>query len=276
MEMSDIAIEKLDDIIEKTTKSIATNTDLDMREFLGIDKALTRISGELQNNASKLTEIDKHLKKECNKLAEIQDNPEYSDDLRDRVSHRIRELKEERSARLEILTQNRKELASQFARIRQTVEKILDDDLSLREKIKLVFREHGFTITAILTAFGLTISTIITSLTGGNSGGSSTPPKNPNKVKEWFKRKLKALARLLGRLSGKVAAALPGIIGSIIAGVLNFLKKIVTAASQHIWLFLTSIVTLIGYKILYSPRMSSQTHSMNGSAAGRLHLKRKQ
>ena len=29
-----------------------------MREFLGIDKALTRIKGELANNAGKLTEID--------------------------------------------------------------------------------------------------------------------------------------------------------------------------------------------------------------------------
>jgi len=29
-----------------------------MREFLGIDRALTRIKGELQNNASKLSELE--------------------------------------------------------------------------------------------------------------------------------------------------------------------------------------------------------------------------
>ena len=88
----------------------------------------------------------------------------------------------------------------------------------------------------VLTAFGLIISTIITSLTGG-AGGSLTPPEKPNKLKEWFKNKLKALARLLGRIAGKAAAALPGIIGSIIAGVLNFLKKVVTAAAGHVWIF---------------------------------------
>jgi len=43
--------------------SIGVNTDLNMREFLGIDKALTRIKGELQNNAAKLSELDKHTKK---------------------------------------------------------------------------------------------------------------------------------------------------------------------------------------------------------------------
>ena len=77
--------------------------------------------------------------------------------------------------------------------------------------------------------------------------------KNPNKLKEWIKNKLKALARVIGRLAGKAAAALPGIIGSIITGVLNFLKKVVTAAAGHVWLFLTSIATLIGYRLLYPP-----------------------
>ena len=87
----------------------------------------------------------------------------------------------------------------------------------------------------MLTAFGFIISTIITSLTGGaaGAGGSSTPQKKPNKLKEWFKNKLKALARFLGRIAVKAAAALPGIVGSIIAGVLNFLKKVVTVPSTN-------------------------------------------
>ena len=147
--------------------------------------------------------------------------------------------------RLEITTQNHKELSSQFLRIWQTIEKILDGDLTLREKVKLIFREQEITITAVLTAFGLIISTIITSLTGGaGAGGSSTPPKKTNKLKEWFKNKLKALSRLLGRIAGKAAAALPGIIGLIIAGVLNSLKKVVTAAAGHVWIFLSSLATL--------------------------------
>ena len=249
--MDDLTSQKLEEVIDEVTRSIGTNTDLDMRRFLGIDKALTKISGELTNNMSKLTEIDEHLKYEHTKLDEIKDDPSYSEDLCDHIKKRIAELKEERATRLEINSQNRKELASQFSRIRQTIEKILDEDLSLREKLKLIFREHGLTITAVLTSFGLIISTLINALTGRS--GSSTPLKNPNKLKEWVKNKLKALARVLGRLAGKAAAALPGIIRSIIAGVLNLLKKVVTAAAGHVWLFLTSIATLKGYRLLYPP-----------------------
>ena len=252
IEMDELPPQRLEEVINEVINSIGTNTDLDMREFEGIDKALTRIQGELANNAGKLTELDGHLKREQGKLAEIETSPDLQVH-EERVKAKIADLKEERAARLELLSQNRKELASQFSRIRQTIEKILDEDMSLREKLKLVFREHGLTITAVLTSLGLIISTLITSLTGGAAGGSSTPPKNPNKLKEWVKNKLKALGRLLGRLAGKAAAALPGIIGSIIAGILNFLKKVVTAAAGHVWLFLTSIATLIGYRLLYPP-----------------------
>ena len=215
IEMDELPPQRLEKVINEVMNSVSTNTDLDMREFLGIDKALTRIKGELVNNAGKLTEIDAHLAREQGKLEEIEDSPDLQVH-EERVKAKIADLKEERAARLELLSQNRKELASQFSRIRQTIEKILDEDMSLREKLKLVFREHGLTITAVLTSLGLIISTLITLLTGGATGGSSTPPKNPNKLKDWIEKKLKALARLFGRLAGKAAAALPGILGSVV------------------------------------------------------------
>ena len=174
--------------------------------------------------------------------------------MKQRVEGIIADLQEERSARLEIISQNRKELASQFSRITtDSPEKILDEDMNLREKLKLILREHGLTITAVLTSLGLDhFNDNFIALTGGAGTGSSTPPKNPSKIDEWVKNKLKALGRLFGRLAGKAAAALPGIIGSIIAGILNFLKKIVAAAAGHVWLFLLSIATLIGYKLVDS------------------------
>ena len=45
------------------TRKASQNTYLDMREFLGIDKALQTIQGELINNTSKLTEINERIKK---------------------------------------------------------------------------------------------------------------------------------------------------------------------------------------------------------------------
>ena len=40
------------------------NTDLDMHKFLGINKALQSIQGELLNKTSKLTEIDKRIQRD--------------------------------------------------------------------------------------------------------------------------------------------------------------------------------------------------------------------
>ena len=72
---------------------------------------------------SKLSEVDNKIKYEQDKLDEMKDGTQYTDEMRDRVSKRIEDLKEERKTRLEIATQNQKEMQSQIARIRQTIDK---------------------------------------------------------------------------------------------------------------------------------------------------------
>ena len=60
IEMESIPLMELSSLAEDIhvkTREASQNTDLDMREFLGIDKALQTIQGELVNNTSKLTEI---------------------------------------------------------------------------------------------------------------------------------------------------------------------------------------------------------------------------
>ena len=59
LEMESIPLEELSSLIEGIhvkIRAASQNTDLDMREFLGIDKALQSIQGELLNNTSKLTD----------------------------------------------------------------------------------------------------------------------------------------------------------------------------------------------------------------------------
>ena len=81
-----------------------------MREFLGIDWALQSIQGELLNNTSKLTEINKRIQRDTKKLKEVEDNPTYSDEQRQLYKDRLDDLNTEKQARLEILSQNRKDL----------------------------------------------------------------------------------------------------------------------------------------------------------------------
>ena len=63
-----------------------------MREFLGIDKALQTIQGELSNNTSKLTEINKSIKRDTKKLEEVEDDPTYSDEQRQLYKDRLDSL----------------------------------------------------------------------------------------------------------------------------------------------------------------------------------------
>ena len=72
----------------------------------------------------------------------------------------------EKKARLEILSQNQKDLPTQVARIKQTLGKVLDKNTSLAERIYTLFREQGISIFSILTAFSMTISTIALAITG--------------------------------------------------------------------------------------------------------------
>ena len=53
-----------------------------MREFFSIEKALQSIQRELLNNTSKLTEINKHIKRDTKKLEEVENDPTYSDEQR--------------------------------------------------------------------------------------------------------------------------------------------------------------------------------------------------
>ena len=55
IEMERITLEKLSSLAEDIhikTREASQNTNLDMREFLAIDKALQSIQGELSNNTS--------------------------------------------------------------------------------------------------------------------------------------------------------------------------------------------------------------------------------
>ena len=137
-----------------------------MQEFLGIDMALQSIQGELLNNTSKLVEIDKRIQRDTKKLEEGGNDPTYNDEPKQLYRDRPDDLNTETEARIEILSQNRRHLQTQVARIKPTIEKVLDKKTSLAERIRTLFREQDITIFSILAALLMTISTIVLAITG--------------------------------------------------------------------------------------------------------------
>ena len=206
--MESIPLEELSSLVEDIhvkTREASQNTDLDMREFLRIDKALQNIQGELLNNTSKLTEINKRMKRDTKKLEEVENDPNYSDGQRQLYRDRLDDLNTEKQARLEILSQNRKDLQMQVARIKKTLEKVLDKNTSLEEKIRILFREQGITIFSNLSVLSMTISTVVLAITGvfGGGGGVESSPSKDIELDKMVKKMVRQVSRCTQRAHGK-------------------------------------------------------------------------
>ncbi|VDI16981.1 Hypothetical predicted protein [Mytilus galloprovincialis] len=161
--------------IEQGTSFIneETQTYMTKREMDGIISAMTSVKEEIANELAKLNETNKDLAKENAKLEQAkEDNDEFQID---RISSRIRELESERSARLEVININKEKLRSQVNRFKQTIHKMLNEDKTLGERIRTLFREQGITIVSVLTAFGMIIGVIVEAFTGGTTSPSPSP-----------------------------------------------------------------------------------------------------
>ena len=224
----------------ETTLSDAPE-QLPLREIRGLDKALQTIRGELVNNLAKLTELDNHITREQNKL----DEPDIGDFERRRIAERIRNLKDERVSRLEAASASREALRSQISRIRETINRLINEDTTLAERIRTLFREQGITIVSILTALGMVISTLVLAVSGGSA--AVVPPTPPSKggLREWVKKYLHALGRVLAKLAAKAGAALPGIIGSVVGWLLNLLSKTAGWLASNLWALMLAVGSIL-------------------------------
>ena len=192
--------------------------------------------------------VDTHIALEKRKLDEADDGG-VDELIRRRIAERLRDLQDERSARLEAASASKDALRSQISRIRETIGRVLNEDTTLAERVRTLFREQGVTLVSILTAVGMAISTLVLALTGG--GGTVTPPSPPpapsdkGGLREWAKNTLQALGRVLAKLAGKAAAALPGIIGSIVSWLLGTLGKAAGWLAEHVWALAVAVGGLL-------------------------------
>ena len=123
LEMGSIPLEELSSLVEDIhvkTREASQNIDVDMRQFLRIDT-----KRELLNNTSKLTEFNKRIKRDTKTL-----DPTYTDEQRQLYRDRLDDLNTEKQTRLEILLQNQEDLQTQVARVKQIIEKVIDQNTS--------------------------------------------------------------------------------------------------------------------------------------------------
>ena len=155
-------------------------------------------------------------------------------------------------------SQNSAVLRTQINIIKETFNKILEDDATLAEQVRTIFREQGITVVSILAALSLAISTIIASIIASTRdvvvvpapapSPAPTPAPSPapgKNVKEWKKDTLNHLSNLLQKLGSKALDALPGIIGAAVSWLLNALSGAVGWLAEHVYAFVSGIAILV-------------------------------
>ena len=263
----------------QTELALGPPGSLPFRELAGLDRSLRNIRTTVLKMTSD-REVKKlrvkELKDEISKVSydPADDGVEFSENLQEKQ----REIKTE----IEVLDSEIREydgkFRGQFQRIKQTVDKMLHQDLTLGEQIQTLFREQGITIASVITALGLAIGMIINSiLSAAKSIVNPTPSPKPTPkpeptpkpkptptpeptpepgIKGWIKQQLQKIANLLSKVADKMLIALPGIIGSVVSFVLRAASTAVGFISEHLWLLIVALVGLL-YNYLKSLSLSS-------------------
>ena len=264
----------------QTELALGPPGSLPFRELAGLDRSLRN----MRTTVLKMTsdrEVKKatlrQLKDEISKVSYDDGEVQFDENLQEKTE-KIKTLEEE----IEVLDSEIREydgkFRGHFQRIKQTVDKMLHQDLTLGEQIQTLFREQGITIASVITALGLAIGMIINSiLSAAKSIVNPTPSPKPTPkpdptpkpkptpkpeptpepgIKGWIKQQLRNMANLLSKVADKMLIALPGIIGSVVSFVLKAASTAVGFISEHLWLLIVALVGLL-YNYVQSLSLSS-------------------
>ena len=246
---SDNSIKLIETSLTEIVVEASTQTDgLTLRELQGLDIELRTISSSLRSAIAKSMAKQVDIDKEKQKLEEMVNDEEYSDEQREKVRARLQRFQDEQKAINDQIRILKGRYSNQIYQIRELIMKFLDKETgTLGERIRTLFKEQGITIISILTALGMTLGVLIEALLGGTNGTTTTSESTSDKkggARDWIKNKLKALSQLLGKLADKALASLPGIIGSILSWILNRAKGAIGWLTQNLWAPITGVGVL--------------------------------
>ena len=285
--------EGLNTFLETSTQTelaLGPPGSLPFRELAGLDRSLRnmrttvlKITSDREVKKARVKELKDEISKVSYDAADDEAGVEFSEDLREK-QREIKTLEEEIEVSDSVIREYDNKFRGQFERIKQTIDKMLNQDMTLGERIQTLFREQGLTITSVITALGLAIGMIINSILSAAKSivppaptptpkptpkpePTPTPkpeptppaPKPEPGIKEWIKEQLRNIANLLLKLADKMLIALPGIIGSVVSFVLKAASTAVGFISEHLWLLIVALVGLL-YNYVQSLSLSQSPH----------------
>ena len=134
----------------------------------------------------------------------IANNENEEDSVRERAREKIAEKREQ----IDALENEREEL---------------EERVSLREKVKNIFKKYGFTVAAVFLAVGTVIGVIVNSLTKG------------------LKTVATGVGNGLKELGKKIAGILPGLIGAIVSFIFKTAGSVISFLRKNAWLLILGV-----------------------------------
>ena len=192
----------------------------------GVWRTLFAVNGEIANDIPK--SITKALGEPADKIAEAN-----KDEIA-RREKKISELKENRKrateAEKENIDRNINEQQDQIDTLERENEEI-EGRMSLRDRIKAIFKKHGFTLTAVVIAGTVVISVLAANL---KKGLTTLGCK--------FGGALKDVGCKLGQI-------LPGLVGAIASFIFKAAGEAIGFLTKNAWLLIVAVVVYFVEKL---------------------------
>ena len=125
---------------------------------------------------------------------------------------------------------NIEEQQNEISRLEAENERI-EERMSLRDRVKLIFKKYGFTVFAVVSAVGLVIGVIVSNLKKGLTSLG------------------KGVGGALKNIGKKIGEILPGMIGAIASFVFKTAGEAVGFLAKHAWLLILAAVTIMIEKL---------------------------
>ena len=138
----------------------------------------------------------------------------------------------EREAAEERITQHEREREWISEHLKQTERDLGLEDRSLQEKIKVIFKKNGVTVTAIFLTASATIGAFIGAITNT------------------LKKLGKGLAHGLKTIGEKAASALPAPIRVIASFLFKAAASVIGFLAEHTWLLILTVVAFLFQKLM--------------------------
>ena len=153
------------------------------------------------------------------------------------ISRREKKIDELQASR-EIASENQREQIdanieeqqNEISRL-EAENEIIEERMSLRDRVKLIFKKYGFTVFAVVSAVGLVIGVIVSNLQKGLTSLG------------------KGVGGALKTIGKKIGEILHGMIGAIASFVFKTAGEAVGFLAKHAWLLILAAVTIMIEKL---------------------------